>query len=244
MLAGNWKMNLALDESLAHAEACAQLGAKHASLDIAIFPSAFAVAAIQHKLADAKLIVGAQNCHQAESGAFTGEVSAQQWKSAGITHVLIGHSERREVFGESLDQIADKLVSARKAGLHVIFCVGEKIEERKAGRAEVVVGEQLAAITSLMPEDRSAIDIAYEPVWAIGTGESATPEIAEDMHRHIRRALTALRGCGEARLLYGGSVKPDNAAELAAQENIDGFLVGGASLKIESFAAIAQASAP
>ncbi len=190
------------------------------------------------------LLVGAQNLHWESSGAFTGEVSAEMLAEAGCDFVIIGHSERRQLFGETDTRIARKLAAARRAGLLPVLCVGETADERSAGRTEVVIEEQLQhALDHFEIDDPGALVLAYEPIWAIGTGQTATPAQAQAAHRFLREILAAAAdsqvGAG-VRILYGGSVKPANAAELAAEDDIDGFLVGGASLDPAAFAAIAR----
>jgi len=187
--------------------------------------------------------VGAQNMHPAESGAFTGEVSAQMLLTMGCSYVIIGHSERRHIFGESDDFCADKVEQAMIAGLQPVLCVGETLEQREAGSTESVVASQLAPATERLGDPGSLV-VAYEPVWAIGTGITATPDQAEDVHQFIRNELSKRWGekSSKTRILYGGSVKPDNAGELLSKPNLDGALVGGASLDVESFKLIVEAA--
>jgi triosephosphate isomerase len=187
--------------------------------------------------------VGVQNIHWEDQGAFTGEVSAPMAAEAGATFALIGHSERRHVFGETDEEVALKVGAACRHGLVPVVCVGETLEERRAGRVDEVILRQLdSALTAFPPKGR--VLLAYEPVWAIGTGETATPDDASAAHGTLRRRLAAALGpakAGEVAILYGGSVKPDNAAELLAAPEVDGVLVGGASLDADSFARIASA---
>ncbi|WP_226663288.1 triose-phosphate isomerase [Microbulbifer aggregans] len=185
--------------------------------------------------------LGAQNLSEQVSGAFTGEVSAEMLLDCGASYVLVGHSERRSLYGESNELVAEKFAAAKASGLIPVLCIGESLEQREAGKTLAVVAEQLAAITSLGLESPwQDTVVAYEPVWAIGTGKTATPEQAQEVHRFIREQL------GEAgvstQILYGGSVKADNAVELFAQQDIDGALVGGASLKAEEFVSICCAA--
>ncbi len=186
--------------------------------------------------------VGAQNIHFAEEGAYTGETSVGQLKAVGGTHTLVGHSERRQYFAETDEIVNKKLHTALKHGVVPIVCIGEVLAEREAGKTASVLQTQIVgAFAGITPEAAAPIVIAYEPVWAIGTGKTATPEIAADAHRIIRAEVAKLLGANVAaamRILYGGSVKPDNAAALISQEEIDGALVGGASLKPDSFTAI------
>jgi triosephosphate isomerase len=193
-----------------------------------------------------RLLLGAQNVSRHESGAYTGETAASMLVDTGCQFVIVGHSERRALYGESSTEVAAKFVAAQAAGLTPILCLGESLDEREAGRTEAVIDEQLAAVL-----DEAGVKafanavIAYEPVWAIGTGKTATPEMAQDVHRHIRETLSAKDEAiaGAVQILYGGSVKGDNAAGLFAMPDIDGGLIGGASLKAVDFLAIADAAA-
>jgi len=203
-----------------------------------LFPMAKAVA-------DTPLMLGAQNAHDATEGAFTGEVSVPMLADTGCTHIIIGHSERRQIFGEANEWLAKKVRAVVDGGLTVIYCVGETLEQREAGETVSVVSRQIAeVIHSDVPADR--LVVAYEPVWAIGTGKTATPGQAQEVHGMIRVIVNEIYGASGAakiRILYGGSVKPGNAADLMAQVDIDGALVGGASLVAESFLAIISAAA-
>ncbi len=202
--------------------------------EVLIAPSFTSLPALTDAAADTKILIAAQNMHYEESGAFTGEVSAPQLRDVGCTHVILGHSERRHIFGEDNELLHMKLVAAQKYDLVPIYCVGEMLEERKRGDAQDVVYLQLKeSLRDLEPNFLQKIVIAYEPVWAIGTGETATPEQAEEMHAFIREHIPE-----STRILYGGSVKPENAEELINQPSIDGFLIGGASLEVESFSKI------
>ncbi len=191
--------------------------------------------------------LAAQNMHEAESGAYTGEHSAAMLADAGVEYVILGHSERREYSGEDDELISQKIVRALDSGLRPIYCCGEKLEIRENNNQEVVVGKQVeTALYALGPEQITRVTIAYEPVWAIGTGKTATNEQAQEMHAYIRRMIANQFGsdiAGNVTILYGGSVKPANAAGLFAQPDVDGGLVGGASLDAESFAAIVRAVA-
>lgn len=188
--------------------------------------------------------LGAENCSEHEKGAYTGEISAPMVKSTGATHVILGHSERRQYFGENNEQLLAKTKIALANGLTPIFCVGEVLEERENGTYNDVVASQVEALFSLSPEDFSKIVIAYEPVWAIGTGKTATADQAEDMHAHIRKVIEDKYGkeiADNTSILYGGSCKPSNAKELFAKPNVDGGLIGGAALEAESFMGIIEA---
>ena len=246
LVAGNWKMN---GSSAANAELVAGIiagvpqGSGFSLLVCPPFPYIGAVAA----QADGSAVkVGAQNVSEHEKGAFTGEGAPSMLKDIGCEYVIVGHSERRALYGETSAQVAAKFVAAQAAGLVPILCVGETLEEREAGATESVVDEQLDAVLEAAGIDAfGAAVIAYEPVWAIGTGMTATPEQAQDVHRHIRARLAAQNEniAGRVQVLYGGSMKGDNAPGLLAQPDIDGGLIGGASLKAEDFLAIARAAA-
>lgn len=234
-VAGNWKMHKTPDET---ASFCKELAGKPApaGVEVAVFPPFPALAAAAAALRGGPAGLGAQNMHPADKGAYTGEVSASMLLTLGCQYVILGHSERRALFGETDTFIFDKVKAAQAAGLVPLLCVGEQLEEREAGRTEAVVFEQLALVTEQLSDPGSLV-VAYEPVWAIGTGVVATPEQAQEVHASIRERLRA--GWGEAadgiRILYGGSVKPDNAASLLGQADIDGALIGGAALEVKSF---------
>jgi triosephosphate isomerase len=215
------------------------------SVDVAVCPAFPAIPAVAETLAGSPVAWGAQNCAPAPEGAFTGEVSVPMLVDLGCRFVILGHSERRQFFGETDSGVRDKLEAVLGAGLTAVVCVGETLEQRDAGRTEEVVDRQIRGALRGVPGPEIARSvIAYEPVWAIGTGRTATPAQAEAVHRRIRVTLSDLAGEGTAvatRILYGGSVKPDNAAELFMQPNIDGGLIGGASLKAADFLAIVEA---
>ncbi|MDB4914268.1 MAG: Triosephosphate isomerase, bacterial/eukaryotic [Gemmatimonadetes bacterium] len=245
VLAANWKMNNGPTAAAAFLDVFL---AKHGACDdrtIILFPPALTLAAVQAGLAGrADIGVGVQNIHAEEKGAYTGESSAAIAVDAGATYVLVGHSERRHVFGETDDETARKCARAVQHGLTAVLCVGEKIEQREASETEAVVLRQLqAGLSALAPDAIRAIIIAYEPVWAIGTGRTATPDDAAAVHRVIRAALCELVGDdGHAiPILYGGSVTPANVAALLAADEVDGVLVGGASLDPLGWAAICAA---
>jgi len=242
MMAGNWKMYKTPAETHAFFEAFRPLVASASHCDIVIcapFPDLHAAI----KEADGSNVsVGAQNLYWGKEGAVTGEVSGHMLQSIGCRYVIVAHSERRQYFGESEPDVVRKTQAALEYNLNPIVCVGERLEERESGRTEEVLGEMFdGGIAPLTPEQFAKIVIAYEPVWAIGTGKTATPHIAADAHRFIRKKVAAKFGdaASEAtRILYGGSVKPDNVKGLMFEEEIDGALVGGASLDPKSFAAI------
>ncbi|MDJ0711626.1 MAG: triose-phosphate isomerase [Woeseiaceae bacterium] len=246
LVAGNWKMN---GSSAANAELVSGIVAgipEGGGFSLLVCPPFPYVAAIVEATAGSAVSVGAQNVSEHEKGAFTGEVAPGMLKDIGCEYVIVGHSERRALYGESSGQVAAKFVAAQAAGLTPILCVGETLEERQAGTTEAVVDEQLDAVLDAAGvEAFGAAVIAYEPVWAIGTGMTATPEQAQDVHRHIRARLEARdEGIAEGvRILYGGSMKGENAPGLLGQPDIDGGLIGGASLKAADFLAIAAAAA-
>ena len=244
LIAANWKMFKTPAEAEGFVKAFLPLIASHTRDEIALFPSPVLLPTVVEATRGSKVSVGAQNIHFAEEGAYTGETSVLQLKAVGGTHTLIGHSERRQYFAETDEIVNKKLHTALKHGIVPVVCVGEVLAEREAGRTATVLKSQvIGAFDGIAPEAAAQIVIAYEPVWAIGTGKTATPEIAADAHRIIRAEVAKVLGADVAakmRILYGGSVKPDNATALISQEEIDGALVGGASLKPDSFAAIAK----
>ena len=245
-VAGNWKMHKTAAEA---AEFVARLAAHVPDgADVGVCPPYTALAEAARAAAGARIGVYGQNMHQAASGAYTGEVSAAMLLDAGADGVLIGHSERRQYFHETDESVNAKVAAAHDAGLWVILAVGETESEREAGKTEEVLRRQLeAALAALGGERAAETTIAYEPVWAIGTGRTATPETAQAAHAFVRRVLAELYNdevAASVRIQYGGSVKPENAAELFAQPDIDGGLIGGASLALEDFAAILRAAAP
>ena len=211
--------------------------------EVVIAPVFTAIKTVASRLEGSNISVAAQNCStQNEFGAHTGEIAPLMLKDAGCSHVIIGHSERRQFYGETDESVNLKTKAALAAGLTVIVCVGEMLAEREAGAAESVVkGQLVKGLDGLTVADMERIIIAYEPVWAIGTGKTATPEQAQEMHGHIRQTVATISGkeiADNTRILYGGSVKPDNIATLMSQEDVDGALVGGASLEAASFAQI------
>lgn len=243
VIAGNWKMYKLIGESVATALELKPLVSNANHCEIVIAPVFTALKAICDRLEGANIKVAAQDCAvQNEFGAHTGEVAPVMLKDSGCSHVIIGHSERRQFYGDTDASVNQKTKAAIYAGLTAIVCVGEHLAERESGKADQVVGEQLAgSLAGLTVTDMERIIIAYEPVWAIGTGKTATPEQAQEMHGHIRRTVAETHGESVAqsvRILYGGSVKPDNIATLMSQTDVDGALVGGASLEAVSFSQI------
>ncbi|RMF18600.1 MAG: triose-phosphate isomerase [Candidatus Dadabacteria bacterium] len=237
LIAGNWKMHKTIAQATTFVSELS--GALSTDAEVRLYPPFTALAATARAAADTAIAVGAQNLHDQREGAFTGEVSADMLTDAGATSVLVGHSERRHLFGEDDAWINRKVHAAIRSGLDVVLCVGETLDERDGGHAQQVVERQIRAGLDAVPAN-ATVDVAYEPVWAIGTGRTATPEQAQEMHAFIRTLLNET-GIG-ARILYGGSVKPGNAEQLLACQDIDGVLVGGASLEPESFAQIIAAA--
>ena len=243
VIAGNWKMHMASDQALEFL-ADLDLSRVSESHEILLFPPAIYLAALAASEArDARVQLGLQNVYWEDEGAFTGELSARMASDVGANFVLIGHSERRHVFGETDEEVACKVKAARRYDLIPVVCVGETLEERRAGHVEEVILRQLNAVIGDLGSGRGLV--AYEPVWAIGTGETATPQDASSAHGTLREGLSQGLGAEKARsiaILYGGSVKPSNARDLLSAANVDGVLVGGASLDPRSFAEIAAAA--
>jgi len=246
LIAGNWKMN---GSSAVNAELVAGIVAGIPDGDgfsLLVCPPFPYLGAIAAAVSGSAVRLGAQNVSEHEAGAYTGEVSASMLRDVGCDYVIVGHSERRAMYGESSARVAEKFVAAQAAGLKPILCVGESLAEREAGTTEQVIDEQLDAVLGAAGVAAFASGvIAYEPVWAIGTGKTASPEQAEDVHRHIRERLAGQNAqvAADTQILYGGSMKGDNASGLLAMPDIDGGLIGGASLKAKDFLAIAQAAA-
>lgn len=243
LVAGNWKMN----GSRAFARAlAAEIAAARCVAEVALCPPAAYLADVGAVLAGSVVALGAQDCSEHEPGAYTGETAATMLVDLGCRYCIVGHSERRQYFGDTDQRVLAKVKRAAAHGLRPILCVGESLEERRAGATETVVARQL----DVLLDDAGAapllagLVIAYEPVWAIGTGESASPQQAQDVHAFIRArvAARAPAAAAELRILYGGSVKPDNASELFAMADIDGGLIGGAALKAETFLAVCRAA--
>jgi triosephosphate isomerase len=240
---GNWKLHGSIAESVALATEVRNGVATLRDVDVAVAPSFTALHAVAKRLEDGPVTVAAQDCFWEDKGAFTGEVSGPQLVDAGCRHVIVGHSERRQLMGELDAAVNLKARAGLRAGLSPIICIGETLAERDAGETLGRIQAQLdAAIADMSDADLERIVIAYEPVWAIGTGRNATPAQAEEVHRFIRTRVAARAPAIAARLriLYGGSVKPENIAALMAEEDVDGGLVGGASLSAESFIRIVQ----
>jgi triosephosphate isomerase (TIM) len=241
LVAANWKMHKTVAEAVAFADAVVPKLKAVTDVEAAVAPPFTALAALRDRFAGTAIALAAQNAHFEKNGAFTGEVSVAMLAELGVRYVILGHSERRQLFGETDDGIAKKVAAVQAAGLRPILCVGELLAEREAGRTFDVLARQIAGSLASADGARAAeLVVAYEPVWAIGTGRTATPALAQEAHAFIRARLADRFGAdaGKIRIQYGGSVKPDNAAELLAQPDIDGALVGGASLDPEAFARI------
>ena len=246
-VAANWKMHKTVQEAVAYAHDFAPRVEAVTDVDIVIAPPFLALPALVEATANSRVGVAAQHVHTAPHGAFTGEVSLGMLQGSGVTLVIIGHSERRQLFGETDAGVNTKTRATIDAGLTPIVCVGETLEEREADRTFDVLDRQVRdGLAGLSAGQVAALVVAYEPVWAIGTGRNATPDQADEAHRHIRRQLVSQFGDSAAacRVIYGGSVKPGNVAELSARPDVDGALVGGASLDPVSFAEIVVGSRP
>ncbi len=242
LLAGNWKMNCDLGAAVELATAVRDAAASAGDREVLIAPAFPVLAAVGEAISGSAVLLAAQDMHWEASGAYTGEVSAAMLVSVGCTHVILGHSERRQYFGETDGRVAKKVKAALAGGLAPIVCVGETLEERESGDTLNVIGRQVrGGLEGLDAAAIGALVLAYEPVWAIGTGKVATPDQAQEVHAWIRTILGELSSpaaAAQIRVLYGGSVKPDNVDVLMAQADIDGALVGGASLKAADFARI------
>ncbi len=247
-VAGNWKMNTDSQSSVSLAEGIASGASEIAdqSVSVAVFPPFIYLPSVFKALSASNIAVGAQDFYFEPDGAFTGEISVSMLKDIGCTFALCGHSERRHVIGERDELINKKVAATISGGLLPILCVGELLDERKASQTNEVVTRQVKnGLAGLNAEKISAVTIAYEPVWAIGTGLTATPQQAQEAHELVRKLLAEMYDAElaeEIRILYGGSAKPDNAAELMAQQDVDGLLVGGASLNADDFLSIIQAA--
>ena len=246
LIAGNWKMNLNSAEASELADSIVSQVGTQMEVAVCICPTFTSLEAVSKRVVDSNIGLGAQNMHFKNSGAFTGEISAEMLRHLFVSFVIIGHSERREYFDENDDLVNQKTIAALEASLKPIVCVGETLSERDSGQLESVIKRQLeGALVGVSPNHADQLVIAYEPVWAIGTGKTATPEDAESVHSFIRKLLSDILGieaANKVRILYGGSMKPENADELLAQKNIDGGLIGGAALKANSFAALVESA--
>lgn len=244
LIAGNWKMYLTQEEAVALARAVAEVCAACEDREVMIAPAFTALAAVCAAVRGTKVAVGAQNVAWEKEGAFTGEISAPMLHDLGVTMVIVGHSERRHIFRENDTMINQRLHGALNGALCPVFCIGERLEEREAGQTFSVLESQIRqGLTGVTAEQMMRVVVAYEPVWAIGTGKTATTEQAQEAHAFVRQLLTKMYEkniASATRILYGGSVKPENIDALMAQPDIDGALVGGAALKAESFARIVR----
>ncbi|MCA1593610.1 MAG: triose-phosphate isomerase [Acidobacteria bacterium] len=243
VIAGNWKMHKLIADSVATALALKPLVANASHCEVVIAPVFTVLKTVADRLEGSNVRVAGQDCStESKHGAHTGEVAADMLRDAGATYIIVGHSERRQFYGETDESVQRKTAAALAAGLMVIMCVGEMLEQREGGNAESVVRGQLeGGLRELTASDLERIIVAYEPVWAIGTGRTATPEQAQEMHAFVRRVFAerfSPQASDALRILYGGSVKPDNIAGLMKQPDLDGALVGGASLEAETFAGI------
>jgi triosephosphate isomerase (TIM) len=243
-IAGNWKMYKTVSEATALSSALVSALANAGDRKVMIAPPFTALHAVRATLAGSRILLGAQNACAELEGAHTGEVSLRMLRDAGVTVVILGHSERRHAYGETDELVNRKVKLALAEGFEVILCVGETLDERQKGITEKVVDTQTRmGLASVAERDLGRVTIAYEPVWAIGTGKNATPQDADAVHRYIRGVISGLYGAAAAQALtiqYGGSVKPDNVKDLMKMENVDGALVGGASLKVDTFLPIVQ----
>jgi triosephosphate isomerase (TIM) len=246
MMAANWKMNKTVREAQEYTAALLPRAADADAVDVAVFAPFTCLSEVARMTEDSAIIAGAQNLYYEDWGAFTGEVSAPMLLDVGARSVIVGHSERRELFGESDALVARKAAKAVEEGLLPVVCVGETKEERDAGGMwEKCSGQVQRVMEELDDAEGGSLVFAYEPIWAIGTGDTATPDDCQDAIAKIRDLLRELRGDGFAdtvRILYGGSVKPENVAEIMAQQDVDGALVGGASLKVETFVELVEAA--
>lgn len=244
LIAANWKMHKTIAEAVAFVESLQREAGDYNDREVIIAPPYTALSAVRNALWRKDFKLAAQNFHWEEKGAFTGEISGAMLKDVGCDGVIIGHSERRQLFGETNEMLLKKVAGAFRGGFLPILCVGEVLEEREGGRTFTVVGCQLEQGLAGLPADQARqLALAYEPVWAIGTGRTATPDQAQEVHAFIRERCAALWDktvANSMRIMYGGSVKPDNVDSLMAQPDIDGMLVGGASLEVASFKRIVQ----
>ncbi len=244
LIAANWKMHKLVPEAVSFVTELQDRVKQYDDREVLIIPPFTALYAVQEKLTRQGFYLGAQNCSWEEQGAFTGEISVSMLKDVGCTYVLVGHSERRNIFGETDNVINKKLISILKAGLRPVLCVGESLEEREEGKTFDVVESQIVrGLAAVSEADMLRVVIAYEPVWAIGTGRTASPSQAQEVHRFIREKVEQKYNkdvAKELRILYGGSVKPENVDDLMKEKDIDGLLVGGASLKVDSFKRIIE----
>jgi len=241
LVVGNWKLNTRRDEAQALAQALAAGWSGSAQVRMVVCPPAVHIPVVAAALEGSRVALGAQNLAEQPEGAFTGEIAGEMLADYGCGFVIVGHSERRALFGETNAVVASKMLRALDSGLTPIVCIGETLAEREAGQVEAVIGTQLDALVAAATAGLAGIVLAYEPIWAIGTGQTASPAQAQAVHAFIRDRLSAANPAwADVPVLYGGSVKADNAASLFAEQDIDGALVGGASLAADDFLAIGQ----
>ena len=247
LIAGNWKMNNTPSETESFLRSFLSVMKTNEAVDVLLFPPFVALDRAGQLLAETRIALGGQNVHFAPKGAFTGEISCNMLLACGCRYVLIGHSERRHIIGETDELINQKLLAVLAGGLEVIFCMGELLEERESNLTEEVLERQIrSGLAGVTAEQMARVTVAYEPVWAIGTGKTATSDQAQEAHKFSRVIIADKFGdelAQQVRIQYGGSVKPENAAELMARPDVDGALVGGASLKLEAFLGIVEAGA-
>lgn len=245
IIAGNWKMNLNTEQAVALTKALAPVADAHKDREVVLFPSFLQIPAVVAAAKNSALLIGVQNSYFEKEGAFTGEITASQIKDAQCSIVLIGHSERRTLMHETDTDVNKKALFNLAAGLRIMICVGESLEEREKGITKARVSDQVKkALQGISETDMARVSIAYEPIWAIGTGKTATPADAQEVHAEIRSVISNLypaQTAAATRILYGGSVKADNAKSLLGQPDIDGALVGGASLVADTFKSIIEA---
>ena len=244
IIAGNWKLNNTISEAVELTSELRDLVEEITDIEIVVAPPFTALDAVGKVIKDSNIVLAAQDVYSEDSGAWTGEVSVPMLIDVGCQYVIVGHSERRQFFNETNDSVNRKVQAVLSHGIHPILCVGEQLEDREAGRTEVVIKDHVTGgVANLSGDALLSCIIAYEPVWAIGTGKTATPEQAQEVHNYIRNLLKEIYSneiASQVRIQYGGSVKPENAAKLMAQPDVDGALVGGASLQAESFAQIVK----
>lgn len=244
IIAGNWKLNKTISEAVELTSELKDLVAEYEDIEIVVAPPFTALDAVGKVIKDSNIALSAQDVYWEESGAFTGEVSVPMLQDVGCKYIIVGHSERRQFFNETNDSVNHKVRAVLSHGLHPIICVGEQLDDREAGRTEAIIKNHVTGgVANLSADALLSCVIAYEPVWAIGTDKTATPEQAQEVHNYIRNLLKEAYSdeiASQVRIQYGGSVKPENTSELMSQPDVDGALVGGASLQAESFAQIVK----
>lgn len=246
LIAGNWKMNKTAAEGAELAKAIVAAVGKETAVNVVVAPTFTSLDAVAKVLEGSNVVLGAQNVHPKASGAYTGEIAANMLRQFFVGYVILGHSERRQYFGETDAFVNEKVLATLANNMRPILCVGETLEEREAGKTiELVTTQVREGLKGVKPEQADAVVVAYEPIWAIGTGKTATPAMAQEVHAAIRVELKKVLGAAQAekvRILYGGSMKPSNAAELMSEPDIDGGLIGGAALEAPSFVALVEAA--